>query len=516
MNANERQLITMIRKGEGIDLEFKTCRDQLNRDVYETVCAFLNRHGGTILLGVTDSGDIRGIEQDAVSQKKKDFVATINNPQKIHPPAYIAIDEVAVEGRPVLRIYVPESSQVHRCNGRIFDRNEDGDFDITDHTRQVADLYQRKQATYSENKIYPFARMDDLRSDLIDKCRRLAGVWRDDHPWLGMDDMGLLKSAQLHQTDPETGKSGITLAGILLLGNDQLVLSAVPHHRTDLILRKVNLDRYDDRDLVRTNLIESYERIIAFVQKHLPDPFFLEGMERMSLRDAIFREVASNILIHREYTNAFPAKLIIERGLVRTENSNKPHGFGVLDPANFTPFPKNPVIGAFFREIHRADELGSGMRKLMRYGKAYGGGDPQMIEGDVFRINVKVPEFGPAGEVEAGTQDTRTGAQSGLSRTRVTGEVTGEATPEDGAKSGLSWDQVQILRNCLTEMAITELMAQVGRSNRTKFRDQVLKPLIGDGLIEMTIPEKPRSSKQKYRLTDAGRQVLAGIQGGAE
>ncbi|MDO9567236.1 MAG: putative DNA binding domain-containing protein, partial [Candidatus Desulfaltia sp.] len=80
-------------------------------------------------------------------------------------------------------------------------------------------------------------------------------------------------------------------------------------------------------------------------------------------------------------------------GQVRTENSNKPHGLGVLNPTTFTPFPKNPVIGAFFREIHRADELGSGMRKMMRYGKAYGGADPEMIEGDVFRIIVKVPEF---------------------------------------------------------------------------------------------------------------------------
>lgn len=209
MDANELQLIQLIRKGEGINLEFKTCRNQLNRDIYETVCAFLNRHGGTILLGVTDSGDIQGIESDAISQIKKDFVTTINNPQKIHPPAYIAVNEVTVEGKAVLRVYVPESSQVHRCNGRIFDRNEDGDFDITDHTRQVADLYQRKQATYSENKIYPFAKLDDLRSDLIDKCRKLAGVRRDNHPWLGMDDLELLKSAQLYQTDPETGKSGI-------------------------------------------------------------------------------------------------------------------------------------------------------------------------------------------------------------------------------------------------------------------------------------------------------------------
>ena len=40
MDVTEHQIIELIRKGEGIDLEFKTCRNQLNRDVYETVCAF--------------------------------------------------------------------------------------------------------------------------------------------------------------------------------------------------------------------------------------------------------------------------------------------------------------------------------------------------------------------------------------------------------------------------------------------------------------------------------------------
>ena len=57
-------------------------------------------------------------------------------------------------------------------------------------------------------------------------------------------------------------------------------------------------------------------------------PFYLEGTTSISIRDAIFLEVASNILIHRGYTNAFPAKLIVEHGQVRTENSNRPHGFG--------------------------------------------------------------------------------------------------------------------------------------------------------------------------------------------
>lgn len=52
-------------------------------------------------------------------------------------------------------------------------------------------------------------------------------------------------------------------------------------------------------------------------------------------------------------------------------------------------------------------------------------------------------------------------------------------------------------------------MVMAGRTSRTKFRDQVLKPLLEAGWLEMTIPDKPRSSKQKYHLTEKGRRFLA-------
>ena len=88
-------------------------------------------------------------------------------------------------------------------------------------------------------------------------------------------------------------------------------------------------------------------------------------------------------------------------------------------------------------------------------------------------------------------------------------------TPKDtggvGTKLGLSRDQVQIIRNLLNDKAITDLMELLGRTNRTKFRDQVLNPLIKTGFVEMTIPDKPRSSRQKYRLTDKGRESLRAI-----
>lgn len=52
------------------------------------------------------------------------------------------------------------------------------------------------------------------------------------------------------------------------------------------------------------------------------------------------------------------------------------------------------------------------------------------------------------------------------------------------------------------------LLALTGRTDRTKFRNHVLKPLLVEDLIEMTIPDKPRSSKQRYRLTSRGRAFL--------
>ncbi|HDR47061.1 MAG TPA: AAA family ATPase [Geoalkalibacter subterraneus] len=489
MNIDIHRLKALIAKGEGLDVEFKACRDQLPKSVYETVCAFLNRHGGTLLMGVADGGSIQGIDPTALEQVRKNFVTAINNPQKLTPPTYLSINDAELDGKKLLHIYVPESSQVHRCNGRIYDRNEDGDLDITDHTEQVAQLYQRKQASYSENRILPHLTLDDLERELIAKCRKVATLRWEDHPWKDLDDLELLKSAQLYQTSPESGVSGITLAGILLLGKQLPLLNTIPHHRTDLILRKVNLDRYDDRDFVDVNLVESYERIMAFIHKHLPDPFYLEGTTSISIRDAIFREVASNILIHREYTNAFPAKLIIEYGQVRTENSSRPHGFGRLDPETFTPFPKNPVIAKFFRQIGRADELGSGMRKLMKYSRAYGGADPELTEGDVFRIVIQVPEHSKRPEPVAA--DTPSGPQ-------VTPQAVPQVTP-----------QVKKLLPVLTnEMDRQQILQALGLKARKNLRVSYLEPALKHGLIEMTQPDSPNSPTQKYRLTTRGKKLL--------
>ena len=94
----------------------------------------------------------------------------------------------------------------------------------------------------------------------------------------------------------------------------------------------------------------------------------------------------------------------------------------------------------------------------------------------------------------------------------ATPQVTGQVTGQVGTKLALNRHQVEILRKCLIPSGIKELMEITERSDRTKFRNQVLKPLLNENQLEMTIPDKPRSSKQKYRLTEKGRAVLDGLE----
>jgi ATP-dependent DNA helicase RecG len=378
--------------GEGIDVEFKRCWKNIPVDVYETVCAFLNRFGGTIFLGVNDNGEVEGIDPNAITRIRKEFIATVNNPQKIFPPVSLTVSTVEIEGKEILYVFVPASKVVHNCNGRIFDRNDDGDQDISPWAERVATLYQLKRITSTEDDLIPYVGIDDLDRDLIEECRKMATFWRGEHPWRNMDDVELLRSAQFYVVDPQTNKFAVTRGGLAVLGKQSALLHAMPYHRTDLILRRVNIDRYDDRDLVEENLLVTYDRIMTFVRKHLNDPFYLEGTDRISLREAIFREVASNLLIHREYASAFPAKLVIENGQVRTENFCVARGSGQLDINTFRPFPKNPNVSRFFRQIAKADELGSGVRNLAKYCKPYGGEDAQLIEGDIFKTIIKVPD----------------------------------------------------------------------------------------------------------------------------
>ncbi len=397
----------LLRDGEGIDIEFKSAGFELNMDVFDSICSFLNRKGGHLLLGVNDKGNVDGVLESCIPGMINNLVTSANNPGKLFPTVYLSPEVLDYEGKKIVYCYVPESPQVHNTNGKVYDRNGDGDIDITRQPFLMTNLYMRKQSIRSEDWVCTYVELADLKMQLFKRIRQLIRIRQPEHPWIKMSPMDIVRSAGLYKMDPGTGKSGMTLAAVLLFGKDETIMNVLSHHKTDALKRVENLDRYDDRDDIRTNLIDSFDRLMAFIAKHLPDKFYLEGVISISLRDRLFREIISNLLIHREYSNRFPAKLIIEGNRVYTENWTLPHGWGEIDPLNFAPFPKNPVIAKFFKIIGRADELGSGVRNVFRYAPEYTrGARPELIEGDVFKTIIPlrsagiVEEKGPSNWLE--------------------------------------------------------------------------------------------------------------------
>ena len=383
----------ILKKGEGLSVEFKRAKNKLPENLFDTVCAFLNRNGGTVLLGVLDNGTIEGVDAEAVQQMKKDIANLSNNPQKLFPAFLFDVQEVEFEGKWLIHFFVPASSQVHTCNGKVYDRSVDGDF-VLKSGEQIKSLYARKSNLYSENTIYPFLYESDFIAGIVEKVRKKIRINRPDHPWNDLSDMEFFKVAGLYRKDISTNTEGFTMAALLLFGKDEVIMGAIPHYKVDALLRIKDIDRYDDRENIKCNLIDAYDRLMAFVSKHLPDRFYLEGDMRISLREKIFREIVANMLVHREYTNAYPSSFVIYRDRVEAKNANRPHLYGQLFPGQFEPFPKNPHIIQLFTQIGRCEELGTGIKNVYKYTKAYSGADNiEFEEKDIFISQVPLRDI---------------------------------------------------------------------------------------------------------------------------
>ena len=124
------------------------------------------------------------------------------------------------------------------------------------------------------------------------------------------------------------------------------------------------------------------------------------------------------------------------------------------------------MLTSRIREIGRADELGSGVRNLFKYCKAYCGHDPQLIEEDVFKFILPLNE-------------------------QVTMQAAMQVTMQDERTN-------KIMEFCKTPKTRDEIQEFINIGNRDYFRKEILNPLIERGLLRATIPDKLTSPKQKY------------------
>lgn len=556
-----QQVQQIINQGEGLRIEYKEATDSVPGSFYETVVSFSNTDGGVILLGVADNKTVTGINRAITIKLQKDIVTALNTRECINPPVYVQPFTVEHPDGLIMVIQVPSSSQVHDHSGRVYSREFEADLDITDDQQKVSDIYLRKRNFFTESIIYPHLTMEHLDKSLFEKARQIIRNNRSDHPWLLVSDEQMLRDSTLWRIDFKTGEEGLTLAAALIFGKDSTIQSILPAYKVEAMVRIHNKDRWDDRinPPLRTNLIDTYLRLKQFVNDKLPEKFYVEGDQRIDLRDKIFREVIGNVIVHREYTSALSTEMIITDTEVRITNPNRAYFHGLINATGFNPYPKNPNIRKFFTSFGWTDEIGSGIRNTNKYLPLYvPGAKPVFVENDTFVTEIPLlfaslskftekwnkwlglngdftPHFSagfsnialPAALSNASWSEVllylvpswhKIGTQLkelDWPENQIFLKEEIEQVPSWSEKGTellrkKAWYLISILSLCSEPIKFQDLLLAFNYKNEKSFRDYYIKPLRTRGFIALTNEDKPTDPENKYIITEQGKAFLTG------
>ncbi|MFA6714654.1 MAG: ATP-binding protein, partial [Victivallaceae bacterium] len=199
----------------------------------------------------------------------------------------------------------------------------------------------------------------------------------------------------------------------------------------------------------------------------------------------VVSEAIVNAVAHRAYTSNASVQVMLFKDRLEIWNP------GTLPPTltleklrgPHASVPANPLLAEPMYLVKYIERMGTGIRDMITRCRKAGLPEPEIKLDSGFWITT-------------------------IRRKQSRGQLKTHDNTPDGTKSALSRHQVKIMHNCIEDRTVADLMKIIKRSDRTKFRNQVINPLLDAKLLEMTIPDKPTSSKQKYRLTDKGREFL--------
>jgi ATP-dependent DNA helicase RecG len=239
-----------------------------------------------------------------------------------------------------------------------------------------------------------------------------------------------------------------------------------------------------DRKDFAGGVVSDIEESLRFIARNTRTAYRIEQLRREDVPEypmRALREAITNAIMHRDYFEV-GANVFVEIYADHIEISNPgglPKGLTRAELGTRS-VRRNPLIADLLHRIAFIEKAGTGIRRMREEARQH---------------KCPAPRFAANGFFTATFWPTREGVH------QITGEV--------GTKSGLSKDQVQVLAHCVLERSLVEIMVPFQRVNRTKFRNQCIRPLLEARLLEMTIPDKPHSSRQRYRTTELGRKMLS-------
>lgn len=301
----------------GIDLqsfEVKTSKKELSKDIEETLSAFSNGSGGTIICGLSEKDGftpVPGFDPKSI----QDALANVCH-EKMTPPVRPEIKIFMFEGAPVLAASInemrPSEKPCYITRRRQYEgsfiRTGDGDRKLTPY--EVERLLDEHRQPRYDAAIVPEATPDDLNKDVLDNLlKRERRIHARNFASLS-DEEALVKLSVLRR-DSE-GDLRPTLAGLMTAGNypqqffPRLNISFACYPGT----KKSDVSSAGQRLLDSATLVGPIpymvEDAIAAIARNMRTGAVIEGAFRKEVPDypvVALREALANALMHRDYSD---------------------------------------------------------------------------------------------------------------------------------------------------------------------------------------------------------------------
>jgi len=478
----DADLLHQLAKGEDSRRQFK--RDVTNADALAAeLAAFANSGGGTLYIGVNDDGSVVGLSAESV-QRLNQLLSNAAS-QHVRPPVHPLTQNVQAAEGMVMVVEVPDGlSKPYLDNhGRLW-------------VKQGAD---KRHVTSREEMQRMFQRAGLVRADVVpvagtsvaDLDEKAFGAYFQRRYRQSVESTGATLDQVLQNVGLGDGRE-LNLSGLMLFGRNPLRWCPALTVKAVAFPSTVIWDtRYLDSEDFSGTLAEQFKGAFAFIKRNLHHVQRGQGFNspgELEIPESTLEELLVNALVHRDYFTSASIRILIFSDRVEIISpGHLPDSLSVADVRQGKTNRRNPTLTDHAFHLLPYRGLGSGVPRALSEWPRIDLVDE--VTGNQFSAVVWRPE--------AQWKSTRDPAA-----TTLTGEVAGEVTGE------VAGEVIRLLAVLRGEMRRVDLQEALGLKHQDHFRDAYLKPALEMGLIEMTVPDKPRSRLQKYRLTAAGRALL--------
>lgn len=472
---DKKDLIKEVNPGEDSKRQFKVNIKNADSLAAEMV-AFSNSEGGTIYIGVDDDGKLKGLSKQDVKRINQLLSNTAS--QHVRSPISPLSENIIVgRGKSVIRVFIPEG-----IDKPYFDRNGHIWFKNGADKRKVHSKDELRRIFQESGAIHADETPTKATIEHIDKGRFrdfLAKAYNTKMPRKNSDLIRLFENLELAR------KGKFNLAGVLLFAQNPQrfsplsVTKAVAFPGTSIAAKE-----YLDSEDFEGTLQQQYKGAISFIMRNLRKEQRDQDFNTIGIPEIpryVFEELFVNALIHRDYlVNSTIRVLVFTDRIEIMSPGTLPDNLTVDSIKMGVSVPRNPIIISLISKgLLPYRGLGSGIRRALD--------SKTNID---FINNPNTLSF-----------TVRVWREKVTQKIEPIGRVRPESQPESRPES-----QPESLREKIQmiledkEMSKTEISMLLGQKEVSGQLNKVIRNMLKNRDIEYTIPDKPNSRLQKYRL----------------